>query len=394
MQIVFPRQADNELLQRLAPATPFHSDSTALLEMLGRSCLHSQSAPLAALGFWLRPAHLKQMQLHAVQNIRPRGRVVQIAPGNVDTLFIYVALLALWLGNVVVVRLSSRGGDDEGELLMLLEGLRQQPQYADALSRLVLLRCEYEDPEWLKCLTAADMRIFWGSDQTLLKLASLPKAPHCQDLAFGHKHSLCLLNAAAILADRDGDWAGRFVRDTLEFEQQGCTSPRTLIWLGTPDAVNEAKQCFWQGVNAFVRSQPKESAAARRYQLSEAGAMERLIGLQQLALNGALIAASQQQGRFVTVPVDGLNLSQEQGHPAQGVLFEWQIDSLSMLLPELRPHHQTLGFYGFQRDELVAWAVSHAVAGLDRIEPLGQALVFHPIWDGSNLIQQLVRQLR
>lgn len=392
MEFLFPAKMTLSQAQALKPTTALANDSQALLQALGKACLSSNSTSLKALGFWLRPAHLKQMQATVSHlSLRPRGQVLQVAPGNVDMLFLYVALLALWMGNVVVVRLSSRQGDDEAQLLTLLQTLQAEPTLAAPLSRLLLLRCEHQDSDWLNWLATTSTRIFWGSDTTVQTLSTLPKAPHCQELLMGHKHSLCLLDAQAILTDPDGHWASAFIRDTLEFGQQGCASPRTLIWHGNDADVAQAQRIFWQ---RLASGSDFTSASAQRLLPDEAALLDRLTALQLLAMDGELNTPWQSAGPFVRVSLQSLDPVMEQRHPAQGVVYEMIIDDLDDLLGQLRPWHQTLTFFGWQRDTLVNWAVTQALPGLDRIEPLGQALVFDPIWDGVNLLQQLGRQLR
>ncbi|MFP8965844.1 acyl-CoA reductase [Pokkaliibacter sp. CJK22405] len=387
MNWLFPSQAG-----AVTPQRSLDNTVEALLAELSSLCMASPSASLKALGFWLRPAHLKQMKtLVAGQRLRPRGHVLQVAPGNVDTLFIYVSLLALWMGNVVTVRLSSRESEDERLLLTMLNTLNQHTQWQSALARLRLLRCDYDDPQWLRQLACADVRVFWGSNQTLAQLSQLPKAAHCTELLMGHKHSLCLIHSAELLADQEMRWAEGFIRDTLEFAQQGCASPRTLIWLGNDEDNRQAQARFW---SVIAEKSAKDSAAASRYPIDEAGALERLLQLQSLTMDGLISAPWQQSGAFVRLPVSGLNQAQEARHPAQGVIFEWQIEQLASLATELRPWHQTLTFIGGSREALVDWALSEAVPGLDRIEPVGQALVFDPVWDGHSLLLSLARLLR
>ncbi|MBR9884471.1 MAG: hypothetical protein GYB21_12800 [Oceanospirillales bacterium] len=392
MQQVFP------LSDKGHPSMPdavaaFDDASTRLLAALSKRCLESSSHTLKALGFWLRPAHLKQIRQAAERKrIRPRGTVIQIAPGNVDTLFIYVTLLALWLGNRVWVRLSSRQGDDEARLLSMFETLYADPALRPALERIVLLRSDYADPQWLALLREADMRIVWGSDATLEKIASLPKAAHCHELRMGHKHSLCLIGADALLELPAERWCPMFMRDSLEFAQQGCSSSRTLVWWGAPERVEKARSLFWAELEAYAGA--KGNGGIGRYQLNDSQRMERLIALQQMALEGVLSQPWQQHGTFVSVQVSGLESRQEQMHPGLGVLYEWSITSLDDMKDQLKPWHQTLTCLGVDRETVVEWAVCNAVPGLDRIEPVGQALVFDPVWDGFDLVAELSRQLR
>lgn len=58
------------------------------------------------------------------------------------------------------------------------------------------------------------------------------------------------------------------------------------------------------------------------------------------------------------------------------------------------PAHQTLTYYGFDRDEISAFAGRCAMFGLSRIVPVGQALNFDTVWDGYDLLRVLTRTIR
>lgn len=372
--------------QPFSLAAPLAVESTETLTVLGQQLLQQSSPTLKALGFWLRPANLQAMAhtLPPHGHWRPRGQVLQIAPANVDLLFIYVALLALWMGNHCWVRLASQQGEDEAVLITLLEQLSQQPEHQSCLTRLHLFRSEHNEPALQALAAAVDMRVLWGSDASLARLSQWPKSAHCQELLMGHKHSLALLKAEAILQQPAEHWVAAFIRDAFSLQQQACSSPRTLVWVGTKEQVSEAQQHFWQAISPAVPA------------WSEAALLERELACQRLALEGLLeadAAAGPQLG-WQRCRVQCLSDAQQQLHPGLGLFYELSLQQLDELANQLAPVHQSATFFGWQREELVNWAVNHRVMGLDRIEPMGEALRFHPIWDGEALLPRLGRLLR
>jgi acyl-CoA reductase-like NAD-dependent aldehyde dehydrogenase len=99
-------------------AEPF---ARARLDTLGRLSAAVLADPLlrrdpasVALAYWLRPAQLARLaEEHARRAATepdvlrvPVGRVLHLAPSNVDTLFVYTWALAFLCGNASVVRLS------------------------------------------------------------------------------------------------------------------------------------------------------------------------------------------------------------------------------------------------------------------------------------------------
>ena len=70
------------------------------------------------------------------------------------------------------------------------------------------------------------------------------------------------------------------------------------------------------------------------------------------------------------------------------------IEDLFELVDHIRSAHQTLTHYGFDGDEISAFARRCAMFGLSRIVPVGQALNFDAVWDGYDLLRELTRTIR
>lgn len=68
------------------------------------------------------------------------------------------------------------------------------------------------------------------------------------------------------------------------------------------------------------------------------------------------------------------------------------IRSLGKIAPIVSIKYQSLGYYGFAKDELREFVVSNRFQGLDRIVPIGETTAFALTWDGYNLIDTLTRR--
>ncbi len=87
---------------------------------------------------------------------------------------------------------------------------------------------------------------------------------------------------------------------------------------------------------------------------------------------------------------DGRLRELQSGH---GLVVEVRLDSLPELAPQLDDRDQTLAQHGFSRDALVALLDQLGNRALDRIVPFGRALDFHPVWDGTDLLDVLTRKI-
>ena len=74
-----------------------------------------------------------------------------------------------------------------------------------------------------------------------------------------------------------------------------------------------------------------------------------------------------------------------------GLLLEARLDRLTDSLPWVTRRVQTLAHFGFAPQTLADFAQALNGRGIDRLAPLGQALTFAAIWDGTDLPRALTR---
>ena len=152
--------------------------------------------------------------LHAV----PRGTVVHWLSGNVPVLSILSALMSIMTGNRTVLKISS---DDTGLTKACLDTVNDDVVYvSNAVAKVVS--------------AAADVRVAWGGREAVDAIVNLPRKWDSQDVIFGPKLSLALV-------DRDHktcDVARAIAKDVVALDQMGCNSPQTVVVEG--DAVEFA----------------------------------------------------------------------------------------------------------------------------------------------------------
>lgn len=374
---------------------PFGALQRDFAQALSRTLLgHAEARrhpALVALGFWLRPAHLGRL-VDAAQTaasrqlLRPRGLVLHLAPGNVDTLFAYSWVLSLLCGNRSVVRLSSRDSAATQALLTVLDGLLAQPDWAPIAQRVVVLRYGHDDAVTQRLSALCDMRVVWGGDATVRHVRAIALPPHATELCFGDKFSLTLLQAARVAA---GDGAAlsalaqAFVRDAYTFGQQACSSPRLLLWQGDGAAIAAARARFWPAVETAAR--------AFDHGLGASDFLNSAVAADLLALQAEVrIEPGPALLRRVWLQQPAVHAS---AHCGGGLFHEAGVVSLDELLPLLDRRVQTVAHHGFDREVLLAWVRAAALRGIDRLVPVGEALEFAPVWDGIDLWRAFTREV-
>ncbi|KKL01546.1 acyl-CoA reductase [Rheinheimera mesophila] len=360
----------------------------ALSEALLKAPQSRDFPDLIALGFWLRQANLKPLLApyqHSQHFIRqPLGLVFHSAPANVDSLFVYSGILSLLCGNKNVIRLSSRSG---GSTAVLIEKIRALAELFPAQNaRFQLVQCSYDSAELKALVSTVDGRVLWGSDQAIQAQRQLLMPAHARELSFGHKFSLCLLDADAVLAadnEQLQQLVQLFYRDQLTFAQQGCSSAKAVLWLGETAQVQQAQQRFWPALTELIEhKQPLNSS--EQYQA--------LATAQQLVMSSPQQLLLTQQQSISRLAVNTLTPEFIQQHQGCGLFLELALTELTQLNPMLSHAHQTLTVWGVDPKQLKAWLTS-VHTGLDRVMPVGQALSFSPDWDGMNLIEQFSRKV-
>lgn len=384
----------HELARQPRPV-PFAPDAVELVgavsEQILTGDLGKRFPELAALAHWFRPASIARMRddVHRAsggQGLRPRGCAFLIAPANVDVLFIYGWLLSLLAGNATIVRVSQKPSETRAAFLELIDNLAEEPRFRAALGASAIISYPHESSMNRTLSSWCDVRLVWGGDATVAALRAVPLKPTAVEGGFADRFSMAALDAAAILAEdnRLAEVARRFANDTLWFQQQACSSPRMVFWIGDEREVADAKARFW----------PLYSAAADQFGDEPAAMMSRLTDLFTMAAAGAIGAVSD---RMTAVPARaagaGHHPAVREMHSGFGTFVEYRLDRLADLAAWLTDKDQTLVVHGLRSGDVAELLGQLPNRSVDRIVKIGQATDFGVTWDGINLLDLLTRRI-
>lgn len=380
-------------LRALPVLPPFSPQARAFVADFARGIMRlpqlREFPELATLAHWFRPAaldHLAQRALAPEGSLAlARGLVFHLAPANVDVLFAYAWLMSLLCGNANLARLSQKPGAQREALVALLQEMHARGGHEDILGRTVLLTYPHDDAITADISAACHARVAWGGDATVARIRAIPLAPLALELSFPDRFGVAAFSAAAVSAVPDPELpelARRFCNDVLWFGQQACSSPRCLYWIGEADAIAAAKARFWPAVRAQARQFEDETAAM----------MGRITDAHLLAATGHEVALRDPLTayplRLAAARADGGVRSLQSGH---GLVVEVDLPRLDALAAQLDDRDQTLVQHGFGRDELAGLLAALAGRAIDRVVPVGRALDFHHVWDGTDLFRTFTR---
>lgn len=372
----------------LSPLLPFSPDVIDFFDTFSRQVLRDGEAKswpdVVSLGFWCRRASVAQMRAAGgslAQRIG-RGVVFHIAPGNVAANFAYSLFTGLLTGNANIVRLPGRDHPQVAIIIRLLkETLVARPTLAPYIC---LVRYAHQQTLNDALSALCDTRIIWGGDETIAQIRHSPLAPRALDIAFADRYSFAVIDARSYLAHPDkNQLAQAFYNDTLLNDQNACSSPSLVVWLGQ-DTV-KAREVFWQHFQRLAES---------RYQTEAISAVDKLTRLCLLSAQyPGVKKVSDARNLVMRVELSSLDADTLALRGNCGFFMEYVAHSLDDVTAICGERCQTLATFGITSAVLDDWLARQRPKGVDRIVPLGRTLDFTLQWDGYDLLALLTRNI-
>ena len=231
----------------------------------------------------------------------------------------------------------------------------------------------------------AKARVIWGGDETVAGICSVPKAADCIDITFPDKYSVALLKASDFkdIEERElKHLAHLFYNDTYGADQNACSSPRTVFWLGGQGAgdIEIFKERWWNAV----------AEEAKAYDLQPWMATEKYRMLcRNYALHEGLGPVRKWGNRLYVVPCDAYKGDLSGLEARFGLFYEREIDSIDEMIPFMESKIQTIVSSGDDQEEIYEEIRSADCPGVDRVVAIGEALDFSTIWDRKDLVELL-----
>ena len=346
---------------------------------------------LIAMGFWMRKSHILKILDDNFNKPKKevrlaRGVVFHIAPSNVDSIFIYSWFLSMLMGNINVIRLSSKGGKQIDLLLSLLNDLMKSPEHKEIARRQVLITYERDDIVTSYLSAHCDMRVIWGGDNTINKIRKIPIPSTATELPFTDKFSISLISASKYIElDKiaKNKFITSFVNDAFWFGQMACSSPRLILWKGDESIIDKAKQSFWKEVGSSIDVEFAD--------ISAADIVNKLVASQSIAIESGVTISDSVNNLINRLQLHSLNDINTDLHCGAGLFYEYSVETLDEIMPAVSRKIQTIGYFGVKEEAIREFLINHMPKGIDRFVPIGSALDFSPIWDGYNFLHEFTR---
>ena len=368
------------------PVLPLFSErAQAFLAALSRALLGNpqikEYPDLTDYAFWVRRASLQKMSQGYPQHTRKLGRGVSfhIAPSNVPMAFALSYTAALLAGNSCIVRLSEKTFPQADILIDTMN--RVLDSFPDIRPYLCFVRYPHDEEITAELSAMCDVRLIWGGDQTIRAIRRAPLPPRAVELTFADRYSLAVIDSAAYLEMDAGVVAEKFYLDTYYIDQNACSSPRLVIWLGDRDSVEEAKKRFWGKLREKV---------CREYALQPIQAIDKLTAFCKAAVHEN-VRLRGEDNRIVRVEVHSLTPEIMKYKEGGGFFFEYRAQSMEDLLPMLEKPCQTIACLGVDPEAMRKLVLGSGMRGGARVVPMGETNKLTLLWDGFDLCETMSR---
>ncbi len=389
---LFPNTIDVEDFRKINATEPFSDGAVEFLNALSQELTKDANIrnfpDVATFAFFCRKGNILKLKAQYANDkmIRlGRGIIFHIAPSNVPVNFAYSLLCGILSGNVNIVRVPSKDFDQVRMICQAIIRLSKNQIYNDVIGRMALLRYDRNSTATTLFSSFCDVRVIWGGDETIAQIRKSNIPARSFDVSFADRYSICAINANEYLKEQNPDKiALGFYNDTYLFDQNACTAPHLVVWMGSNEDVEKAKVIFWSELHKIV---------ALKY-----GAVQPVIAVDKLTAiyNHAVKCDGIHQ--IVTpdnllwrVELESLTANLEEYRCSSGYFLEYHATSLLELTTIVNRKYQTLAYYGFDNSDLSEFVLKAGLSGIDRVVPIGHTTDFSLIWDGFDLIRTLSR---
>lgn len=380
-------------IEKIPALTTFSDEAVAFLNDLSKELRRDprtkELLDIQSYAFWIRKSSLeKERSQHVgLENRMGRGVAFHIAPSNVPVNFAVSMTSSLLAGNACIIRVSNKEFEQVNVICHAMNHLLEN-KYISLKGYFVIVRYDYDDEITQLFTDLCDVRIIWGGNETIRRIRQAQLPPRAIEMAFADRYSLAVIDAAAYLKEEPLKVAKSFYTDTYYSDQNACSSPRLVVWMGAARLVEEAKDIFWSTLLTLVKND---------YELHPIQTIDKLDKFCQFSARASEISNNLSvklvcnDNYLYRIGINELFPEIMDYKNAGGYFFEYEAKDLEELEPVLRKSCQTIALLGIGTDVMKEFVRKTGVRGVDRIVQIGKTMELSFRWDGYDMIETMSR---
>ncbi|MCY6960600.1 acyl-CoA reductase [Clostridium brassicae] len=318
---------------------------------------------------------------------QPRGTICHWIAGNVPTLSIYSAFHGLLGKNTNLLRVPQNSIGEVISILKLLDDIEVQVEekvYSskDLLKNICIVYFESQNKDLNSSMSLlGDGRIAWGGEEAVNAINTLPKKTTCKDLIFGPKYSFSVFDKEVLASQEIDDCLENLVMDIIAFDQKACSSPQVLFIEKSNisiDMVAEKLAYIFQKISRRYPNNNLEQYVAAKI-INKRGEYG-------LSLEKSLYCS---KGLDYTILIDNEMKLEEPVHGR--TIFLKEVSSVFDVINLITPRIQCVGIAFKNVNKTLEFSDKVTRMGVDRVTKVGYMNLYDFPWDGSLVLNELVR---
>ena len=370
---------------------PFDEKICEFLDGVSKKLLQDAEAKIypdvVTFGFFCRKASISSIKKNyegKLEGRLGRGITFHIAPSNVPINFAYSLVAGLLSGNRCIVRASSKDFPQTRIVCRAFNSVAEEEKFFDIKNIFSVIMYGHNEEITTSLSLLADVRIVWGGDNTIATIRKSPLKPRAFEITFADRYSFAVFNAKYVLELNDlKGIAQGFYNDTYLYDQNACSSPRFIYWIGNEEECVKAQEKFWAAVYDNING---------KYELAPILSVDKLTAQYKCAVE--IDEAKIQKGKdnlITRIKLSTLPNNITDYTCAGGAYLEYNSETLDSLASIISNKFQTLSYLGMNPEELRVFFIKNGLSGVDRTVPVGKTADFGFIWDGYDLIISMSR---
>ncbi len=339
---------------------------------------------IATFSFWLRRNNIDKFKNYfKSQEIRfGLGLLFHITPSNIPTNFAYSLVFGLITGNSNIIKVPTKKFEQVDIICNSINKVLKK--YKTLKGMINIVRYSDHDLITRKFSSLCDGRIVWGGDNTIQQVRKYSLNPRCVDLTFADRYSFCMINLKKLSKLNHFELkklVQNFYNDTYLVDQNACSSPHLIVWVGKGD--KKIKFKFWEFLNKLVKN---------KYDISDYASIDKLTKLYRDIIEFKNLNTFKNfESNLHIINLKFLDKNNHKMRGKWGFFYEFETNELNKINKFINKKYQTLTYFGFNKKFLSDFVSRNKLKGIDRIVPIGQSLNMSFYWDGYDINKILTR---